>query len=101
MNFMYGKAIHPDWVCMNGNELELHATKGHALNKFTYFVCSQECYNRISGNYQTSGFANDTITGIAVNKANAVIGLRAKNKPEVVYFANKANFLKYYNQNAK
>lgn len=101
MNFMYGKAIHPDWVCMNGNELELHATKGHALNKFTYFVCSQECYNRISGNYQGYCFVRDTVTGKEVNKANAVIGLRSKNKPELVYFANQANFLKYYNQHAK
>jgi len=100
MHFMYGKAIHPDWVCMNGNELELHITEGHALNKFTYFVCSHECFNRISKNYQGSCFTRDTITGQTVNKADAVIGLRSKNKPDVVYFANRSSFMKYYNQHA-
>jgi len=101
MHFMYGKVIHPEWVCMNGNELEPHNTDSYTLNKLPYFVCSHECYNRISNNYQAFGFAKDTISGKVVNKTNAVIGLRSKNEPEVIYFANQANFLKYYNQHAK
>ena len=98
---MYGKSIPPDWVCMNGNELELHATEAHPLNKSIYFTCSLECFYLISKNYQGSCFVKDTLTGKEVNKANAVIGLRTKNKPEVIYFENKANLTKFYQQHVK
>ncbi len=101
MHFMYGKILPPDWVCMNGNELEPHITNRITLNELPYFVCSDGCYDWFSNNYQSCGFAKDTITGKLINKAKAVIGLQSKNKPEVVYFETKASFLKYYSQHEK
>jgi hypothetical protein len=38
----------------------------------------------------------DAFSGDSINKADAIIGLRRRNKTEVAYFKNKQNFKKYY-----
>lgn len=37
----------------------------------------------------------DAFSGDSINKADAIIGLKTRNKQEVVYFKNKENFKNY------
>lgn len=92
----YGKEIKPEWVCMDGNILRQHQTLEYDINSHLFNLCSSGCYEDLSSNYKTSAFATDTISGKKIFKSDAVIGLKSKKKPDLIYFENKQNFSSYY-----
>jgi hypothetical protein len=92
----YGKEIKPEWVCMDGNKLRQHRTLKYDINYHLFNVCSTGCYENLSSNFKIAAFATDTISGEKIFKSDAVIGLKSKKKPDLIYFKNRQNFSNYY-----
>ena len=93
---LYGKEIPLKLVCMNSPNLQFHETSKVVYESKTYYFCSQECFNHLVKHFEEVAFTTDAYTGDTINKADAVIGLKVRWKPELVYFKNKQNFKKYY-----
>lgn len=97
----YGKEISLKLVCMNSQNLQFHETSKVVYEGKTYYFCSQECFNHLVNHFQEVAFTTDAYTGDTINKADAVIGLKERWKPQLVYFKNKQNFNKYYESKNK
>jgi YHS domain-containing protein len=95
----YGNEIPGKWACMNGNNLQLHKTSKVAYNNTDYYFCSQNCFNHLVKHFSKFAIVTDAISGDSINKADALIGLREKGKPELIYFKNKQTFKRYYEKN--
>jgi YHS domain-containing protein len=92
----YGKEIPGEWACMNGNNLTMHKSSKVAYNKKVYYFCSQECFNHLTKHFAEVAMVPDAFSGDSINKADALIGLKEKGKPELAYFKNQQTFKKYY-----
>lgn len=97
----YGKVVPDNWACMNGDNLQIHESTKAVFEDKTYYFCSQECFNRLVNHFRRVAITPDAFSGDSINKADAIIGLKTRNKQEVVYFKNKQNFKKYYESKHK
>jgi hypothetical protein len=95
----YGKKIPSEWVCMNGNNLQLHKSSQIEYKQDIYYFCSQNCFNHLVNHYSKVSTIQDAFSGDTILKADAIIGLKEKGQPFIVYFENKQTFKKYYEQN--
>ena len=100
-NALYGRVIPADLICMNGNYFMKHKTKKFASQDKVFYMCSENCEIDLINDYTKVAFINDTISGILINKADAIPGFRQKNKPEIIYFTDMKNFQAYYNNEKK
>lgn len=94
----YGKEIPSEWTCMNGNNLQLHKTSKVGYENNDYYFCSQNCFNHLVKHFGKVAIVPDVISGDSINKVDAVIGLKERGKPELIYFKNEKTFKKYYEQ---
>lgn len=92
----YGNEIPGEWACMNGNNLQLHKTAKAAYKNKVYYFCSPECYNHLVKHFTEVAMVPDAYSGDSINKADALIGLKEKGKPELVYFKNAETLRQYY-----
>ena len=92
----YGNEIPGEWACMNGDNLQLHKTSKAVFKNKAYYLCSQECFNHLVKHFTEVAMVPDAFSGDTINKADALIGLKEKGKPELVYFENTENLKKYY-----
>lgn len=92
----YGKEVPGNWTCMNSNNLQIHESTKTGYETKTYYFCSQKCFNHLVKHFEEVAIVADAISGDSINKADAIIGLKTRNNPELVYFKNKQNFKKYY-----
>jgi len=92
----HGKEISGEWACMNGNNLQLHKTAKTVHRNKVYYFCSQECYNHLVKHFAKVAIVPDAFSGDSINKADALIGLKEKGKPELVYFKNPETLHQYY-----
>lgn len=99
MNF--GKEVSPDFICMSGDKMGYHNSTIFICNEKQFYVCSDHCSQKIKDNFQEFAFANDALSGKPICKADALIGLKTKNQPAVVYFENAENLKNYYQMNKK
>ena len=60
-----------------------------------YYGCCEGCVDNLKKNRKIR-FGLDPLTGYEVDKALAYIVLKPKGKGEVLYFASKENYLKFY-----
>ncbi|WP_291861487.1 hypothetical protein [Marinilabilia sp.] len=97
----YGKEIPGEWVCMDGDILKLHKTSKSTYKNNVYYFCSEECYNYMVMHFTKTAMVRDAISGDLINKAEALIGLKEKGKPELVYFKNRQTMNMYYEQRKK
>jgi hypothetical protein len=97
----YGKVVPGNWTCMNGNNLQIHESTKTSYKNKTYYFCSQECFNHLAKHFTEVAIVPDAFSGDSINKAEAISGLKKRNNPELVYFKNKQNFKKYYEQRNK
>jgi hypothetical protein len=81
---------------MNGDNLQIHKSTKAVFNDKVYYFCSQQCFNHLAEHFKEVAIVADAFSGDSINKADAIIGLRRRNKTEVAYFKNKQNFKKYY-----
>nr|MBD3622165.1 hypothetical protein [Sunxiuqinia sp.] len=88
--------VPANWICMNGDNLQIHKSTKAVFNDKVYYFCSQQCFNHLAEHFKEVAIVADAFSGDSINKADAIIGLRKRNKTEVAYFKNKQNFKKYY-----
>ena len=97
----YGIAVSPDFICMSGDKMGYHNSTIFICNEKQFYVCSDHCSQKIKNHFQEFAFANDALSGKPICKADALIGLKTKNQPAVVYFENAENLKNYYQMNKK
>ena len=98
---LYGKEVPGKIICMNNNSLQFHASSEVVYKSKTYYFCSQECLNHLVKHFQEVAFTTDAFSGDTIYKAGALIGLRKRGKPAIVYFENSGNFNNYYAKKRK
>ena len=84
------------WICMNGDNLQIHESTKAVFDDKIYYFCSQQCFNHLVKHFKEVAIVTDAFSGDSINKADAIIGLKTRNKQDVVYFKNKENFNRYY-----
>jgi hypothetical protein len=92
----FGIAVSPDFICMSGDKMGYHKSTALICNEKQFYVCSDHCSQKIKNHFQEFAFANDALSGKPICKADALIGLKTKNQPAVVYFENAENLKNYY-----
>jgi len=92
----YGNEVPGNQCCMNEDKLQFHESAEIVFDDKTYYFCSKECFNHLVKHYKEVAIVSDAFTGDLINKADAIIGLKEKNKPEIVYFKNIENFNQFY-----
>jgi hypothetical protein len=92
----YGKVVPKNWICMNGDNLQIHESTKAVFDDKIYYFCSQQCFNHLAKHFREVAIVADAVSGDSINKSDAIIGLKKRNKPELVYFRNKENFKEYY-----
>lgn len=92
----YGKEIPAKWICMNGDNLQIHESTKAVYENKDYHFCSQHCYNHLVKHFNEVAKVADAFSGDSLLKADAIIGLKKRNSINIVYFKNKENFMKYY-----
>lgn len=92
----FGKEIGLEWVCMDSDKLRKHKTVAYDICSHLFHVCSEGCYEHLSTHFQKAAYKNDTISGKKFLKSDALIGLRSKKSPDVIYFEDRQTFTKYY-----
>ena len=93
---LYGSEIHLNLICMNGNKLEYHESIKFISNDNIFYACSEGCKEHIIQHYDKVAFVKDAYTGDTICKSGALIGLKERGKPNVVYFENIQNLNNYY-----
>jgi ribosomal protein L24E len=93
---LYGKEIPPELICMNGDNLKIHESSEESYQGKIYYFCSKDCYNHFVNHFRQDAFVPDSFSGDTICKADALIGLKNRGKPWVVYFKNKKTFNQYY-----
>ncbi|MCG6189988.1 hypothetical protein [Maribellus maritimus] len=97
----FGKKVPDEWTCMGNNLLQKHKTQRYQYNEKVYSFCSEKDFNHLQRHFKEVAIVPDAFSGDSINKANALIGLEQKGKPELVYFKNQDTFNKYYESNKK
>lgn len=92
----YGKIIPAEQVCMTGDKLLIHKGIKKCYRGKTYVFCNRECYNHLIEYFKEDAFAPDYFTGDTLCKADALIGLKNRGKPEIIYFKSIESFNQYY-----
>jgi hypothetical protein len=92
----YSEEVPEKLTCMNGDNLQIHESTKAVFEDKTYYFCSQACFNHLVKHFRKVAIVPDAFSGDSINKADAIIGLKKRNNPELVYFRNKENFNKYY-----
>lgn len=92
----YGKVVPKNWICMNGDNLQIHESTKAVFDDKIYYFCNQQCFNHLAEHFKEVAIVADAVSGDSINKSDAIIGLKKRNKQEAVYFKNKENFKKYY-----
>jgi hypothetical protein len=93
---LYGKEVPKRVVCMSGNSLQYHESIIVEHENQTHYVCSHECHEHLINHYQEVAFTRDAYSGDTICKSNAIIGLKERGNPSVVYFENTQNFESYF-----
>jgi hypothetical protein len=98
LRMLYNKEVPVKLVCMHGDKLERHESTEFVFKESTFYACSTRCVNKIKNHFQGYAFTADAFSGDTISKPSSLIGLKEKGSPEVVYFQNRKNFNKYYEQ---
>jgi hypothetical protein len=92
----YGKEVPTELVCMNGDKLLHHKSIKLSYKGKDYFFCNQDCYEHLVKHYKEDAFVPDPFSGDTICKADALIGLKNRGEPEIIYFQNIKTFNQYY-----
>lgn len=101
MKALYGKVVPVDLICMSGNYLMKHKTLKFVYKDKVFQMCSENCEIGLINDFNELAFTKDTISGNLINKADAIPGLRQKNRPEIIYFGDMKNLRVYYKNEKK
>ncbi len=93
----YGKQVPANIICMKGDKLLTHKSLKLSYKGKDYFFCNRDCYDHLVNHYKKDAVIPDPLSGDTICKANALIGLKNRGEPEIVYFQNIETFKQYYN----
>lgn len=94
----YGKPITNEWICMNGNNLQLHKSSKVMYKNKTFNFCSQHCFDHLVHHYNEVSMTVDAYSKDTIYKAEAISGLKARGSDLILYFKDEETFEKYYEQ---
>lgn len=94
----YGKAIPKEWICMNGNTLQLHQSSKVEYQQKEYNFCRQQCFDHFVLHLPIASITTDAFSKDTILKSEAIIGLKERGSNVIVYFNNKETFGNYYNR---
>jgi len=92
----YGKPIPREWICMNGNNLQLHKSTKVEYKNNEYNFCSQHCFDHLVKHFSEVSMTIDAFSKDTILKAEAIMGVKEKGSNLIVYFKNEDTFEKYY-----
>jgi len=98
---LYSKEVSQELVCMNDDKLLTHKSLKLNYKGKDYFFCNRDCYEHLVNHYKEDAFIPDPLSGDTICKANALIGLKNRGEPEIVYFQNRKTFNQYYKSKNK
>jgi hypothetical protein len=98
---LYGKEISPELICEVDNLLMYHESSKIIIDTKIFYICSEKCKHRILEHNQQYANTIDAYSGDSICKADAIIGLKERGQPSIVYFQNKQTFQMYYDQRNK
>ena len=93
---LYGKQVPAELVCMNGDKLLKHESIKLSYKGKKYSFCNQDCYDHFVNHFTEDAFISDPLSGDTICKAAALLGLKNRGNPEIVYFQNLKTFNQYY-----
>ena len=93
---LYGKEVPTELVCMNGDKLLNHKSLKLSYKGKDYFFCNRGCYDHLVNHFQEDAFTPDPFSGDTICKAAALLGLKNRGNPDIVYFQNIKTFNQYY-----
>ena len=93
---LYGKQVPTELVCMNGDKLLKHKSIKLSYKRKKYSFCNQDCYDHFVNHFTEDAFTPDSFSGDTICKADALIGLKNRGEPQIVYFQNIKTFNQYY-----
>lgn len=96
---LFQKALSTEKVCMIDNQMKRHSTDSYLVQQQKIKVCGKNCESIMEHHVEEVLRTDDAFSHEQITKSTAIIGLKKKGNPELVYFKNKRNFEKYYRQN--
>ncbi|MDD4637152.1 MAG: hypothetical protein PHI48_09400 [Bacteroidales bacterium] len=93
---LYGKQVPAELVCMNGDKLLKHESIKLSYKGKKYSFCNQDCYDHFVDHFTEDAFISDPLSGDTICKAAALLGLKNRGNPDIVYFQNIKTFNQYY-----
>ncbi len=93
---LYSKEVSQELVCMSDDKLLTHKSLKLSYKGKNYFFCKQKCYDHFVCHFQEDAFIPDPFSGDTICKADALVGLKNRGEPEIVYFQNRKTFNLYY-----
>ena len=93
---LYGKQVPAELVCMNGDKLLKHESIKLSYKGKKYSFCNQDCYDHFVNHFTEDAFISDPLSGDTICKAAALLGLKNRGNPDIVYFQNRKTFNQYY-----
>ena len=96
--YLFQKEISPEMVCMTESRLKYHKSKIYQVNNQDFSICGKYCKTVLTNYFTKISITLDAFSHEQITKSTAIIGLKKKGNPELVYFKNKQNFEKYYEQ---
>ncbi len=93
---LYGKQVPAKLVCMNGDKLLKHESIKLSYKGKKYSFCNQDCYDHFVNHFTEDAFISDPLSGDTICKADALLGLKNRGNPDIVYFQNRKTFNQYY-----
>jgi hypothetical protein len=95
-HILFGKKISSELICETENSLKHHKSKSVDVEGRIFYVCGARCKHYIVDHHEQFAFAIDPCTGESIYKADAIMGLKEKGQPIIIYFKNEETFEKYY-----
>ena len=94
----FSKEVPSQKVCMIENQLKHHETSSIIIKNHQVSVCSKRCELILLEHTDSILYTKDALTNKNITKSSALIGLKKKGLPDLIYFENKENLDGYYTQ---
>lgn len=98
MYSLYGKEVPAKLTCIAEAVLKVHETSSIATPKGTVYLCSRHKNSWINNQAAVPTSIEDAYTHEPMNKIFAIVGLKKRGEPHLVYFKNGQNFQRYYSE---
>lgn len=96
--YLFNREVPTNIVCMAESKLKHHKTNSIKIQEQEFNLCSNKCLSIFKNKYGILETTEDAFSHEQISKSSAIIGLKERGEPELVYFKNQHNFNSYYSQ---